>query len=252
MPTRGRSSSLHANHTTYQHRSGLAKVARVWPEGKRLRVFDAGCGDARLSQHLVKHGHAVSGIDASAAAVRIAKQRGVAATIGDVEGRWPARTSSQDVVLLLDVLEHTVDHAAVLAEAKRVLKADGDLIICYPNHFDLRQRLAMLAGRGIVHWDKRRQEPNAWEYGHLRFLRFGELRRLMESSGFSVEAIQFNFMGGGVLPRRVLPAFLRRWLTRRWPELLSGKFVVRAGVKQPGRRRVPLRMITLDKTPVGL
>lgn len=260
MPTRGRSSSLHAKNTTYQHRSGLVKVARVWPDGERLRVFDAGCGDARLSRHLVTAGHQVSGIDASAEAVKVAKKRGVAATAGDVEGRWPVRASSQDVVLLLDVLEHTIDHATVLSEAKRVLRsggrtsgrASGHLIICYPNHFDVRQRLAMLFGRGIVHWDRRREVPKAWEYGHLRFLRWQELRRLLEASGFTIEAVQFNFMGGGVLPRRALPPFARRWLTSRWPELLSGKFVVRAAVKRRGSRPATPQRIVLDKTAEGL
>lgn len=242
------SAARHRTEQTYQHRSTLAKIEHVFPAGAKLRIYDVGCGDGRLSRLLLDRGHVVAGLDANSEAVREAKRAGLAAEVGDAEGKWPVRTSSQDVVMLLDILEHTVEPADVLQEAKRVLKPDGSLVLTYLNHFDLRNRLAMLLGRGIVHWDHARYDLKPWSYTHYRYLKYYELRELLASVGFRVEVEQFNFMGGGIIPQQITPAGLRRALVNRWPELLSGKFIVRARLGTSGK----LQRVALDHTPPGM
>lgn len=242
------SGRLHAARAVWDHPSGFVKIAAVFPAGESLAVFDAGCGDGRLAAHLVRAGHAVAGIDAHPQAVAQARAAGVGAVLGDLESSWPADDGSADVVLLLDALEHVVDPGRALAEARRVLRPDGALIVAFPNHFDLRSRLEMLRGRGIVHWSHRRYGADAARYGHVRFLRRAELVALLAEAGFAVDAEQRNFMGGGVVPRRALPAFVRRALLRAFPDLFSGKFVLRA------RRNAcaASELVLLDRTPSGL
>lgn len=240
---------VHADDNLYDHASSLAKIERVFPPGKRLKVFDVGCGDGRLSRALVQRGHAVTGIDSNQAAVEAARQSGLEAQVADVEAAWPADSATQDVVLILDVLEHVVGQERVLAEAKRVLKPGGALIVAYPNEFDVRSRFELFLGRGIVHWDHRQYDAKPWSYGHVRFLRHRDLSELLERSGFGITKVQFNFMGGGLVPRRLLPPVFRRWLTRSWPELFSGKFVIRA---TPGSAQRNPEKIVLSKTPKGL
>lgn len=243
------SARLHRSTAVFHHDSSFEKIRAIFPPGTRLTIVDAGCGDARLSGSLVSAGHVVLGIDANTEAVAQARAVGVQAKVGELERTWSIPNASCDVVLLLDVLEHTVNHDAVLAEARRVLRSNGILILGYPNHFDLRQRLEMLFGRGIVHWSHRRYRAQAATYGHVRFLRLSELVDLLASSGFFLEMRQLNFMGGGVLPRRVLPAAVRRSLVARFPNLFSGKFILRARL-HPGNES--LHTVVLDHTPVGL
>lgn len=235
----------------WEHPSTLAKlVGLVDLDASPMRVLDAGCGDARLSRELVRLGHDVSGLDASAVAVSAARAAGIAAEVGDLEARWPFPDSSFDRVLLLDVLEHLADPAAALVEAKRVLASGGQAAVVFPNHWDLRQRLEMLLGRGIVHWSHRRySDASAARYAHLRFLRLSELERLAREAGFEVAGRRFNYMGGGILPRRLLPAPLRRALASRLPDLLSGKFglLLSAG-PVPGAPKT----LALPDTPEGL
>lgn len=243
------SAARHRHEKTYEHASTLAKIERLWPPGEKLRVFDVGCGDARLSRELLADGHVVSGIDANAAAVKEAKKAGIKASLGDAESRWPVRANSQDVVLLVDILEHTVDQEKVLGEARRVLKPGGSLIVTYLNHFHLRNRLEILFGKsGIVHWDHRQYDARAWSYTHYRYLTAHEFRSLLREQGFTPDIEQFNFMGAGVIPGNLLPASARRWLTGRYPALISGKFIVRARPEYPGRPR----RVVLDHTPRGL
>lgn len=230
----------------------MVKIAGVLPSGDNLRIFDGGCGDARLSAELVERGHQVSGLDANETGVREAKARGVKAVLGDLESAWPVQSKSQDLVLLLDVLEHTVRQTDVLKEARRVLDSDGSLIVTYLNHFDVRSRLMMLFGRkGIVHWDHFQYGSKAWSYTHYRYLTYREFNELLKEVGFEVEVKQLNFMGGGVVPRRLTPAFLRKWLAGTWPGLFSGKFIVRARAAEVHSGKTPDRVV-LAETPEGL
>ncbi len=244
------SARLHERTRTYGHDSGAVKVAALFPPGERLRILDVGCGDGRLSRVFLAGGHAVVGLDANPTALAAARAAGIEAVAGDAERPWPVDAASFDVVLLLDVLEHTVDHAAVLREARRALRTQGCLLLAYPNHFDLRNRLEMLAGRGIVHWSHRRYGALPWEYGHVRFLRRADLLRLIGDVGLHVSGEQRNFMGGGLVPRRLTPPAIRHLLVRRFPEAFSGKFVLRLvpHAVPPGERT----LVVLDATPLGL
>lgn len=243
------SATLHARIPAHEHASAPVKVAALFPPGVGLRILDVGCGDGRLSRVYLAEGHAVSGLDANAEAVAAACAAGIAAQIADIEAPWPVADASFDVVLLLDALEHTVDHAAVLREARRVLRPSGSLLLAYPNHFDVRNRVEMLAGRGMVHWSHRRYGVAPWEYGHVRFLRRIDLLGLLAHSGFAVTGEQRNFMGGGLVPRRLLPFFICRALLRRFPEAFSGKFVFRAAAFGSTST---LELVLLDRTPSGL
>jgi hypothetical protein len=146
-------------------------------------------------------------------------------------------------------LEHVNDHEAVLKEVRRLLKDHGQVIISYPNHFDLRNRFSMLFGGGIIHWAHRQYETSIpWSYGHLRFLLFKDLEKLLNFSGLYIKTAQFNFMSGGIIPRRLTPPWFRKFLLKTWPQLLTGKYVVLAD-KIPGSIN---KKIFLAATPKGM
>lgn len=250
------SGKRHASGALFDHPSSYEKIACVF---ERLpvslkQILDAGCGDGRLASYFVTKGFEVSGLDANEEAVNAARKTGIDAYVADLENEWPQMSDTFDVVLLLDVLEHVTDPSFVLNETRRVLREDGHVIVAFPNHFDIRQRFEMLIGNGIVHWShKKYKDAKAVSYGHVRFLRAQELLGLFREQGFAPLAVQYNFMGGGLVPRRLLPAFLRRFLLQTWPNLFSGKFVVLAKkTAHPDANYIVPEKILLAETPEGL
>jgi len=101
------------------------------------RVLDAGCGTAYGSAMLVAAGAAqVVGIDIDARTVANAEAKyGDVASfeIGDL-GSLPYDDASFDVVVCFETIEHLADPFAALDELRRVVGADGMLVISTPNN----------------------------------------------------------------------------------------------------------------------
>jgi len=100
---------------------------------KDARILDVGCAGGSLVKCLLERGfRGVSGVDASARAVRACRKRGLKPVfLMDGTGMsFPDR--SFDVVVASDVLEHIGDERAALSEWGRVLKPGGKLIIFVP------------------------------------------------------------------------------------------------------------------------
>lgn len=229
---------------THEYHTSWEKVRRLFPAGDGLRVLDIGCGDGRFVAHLGER-HSVAGIDIASRAISAARARGIDAIVGNIENGLPYQNTTFDVVLALDILEHThhVDH--LLDEMARVMKEEGYCIISVPNHFDVRTRLGVLFGKGIRRWSQMQYEKNAWSYSHIRFFTLADMWKMLEQHGFVIDMVQYNFMSQGLLPTRMIPRFIRSAMVRFLPTLWSGKFVLRG-------RRMPtasLRTIIFSETP---
>jgi 2-polyprenyl-3-methyl-5-hydroxy-6-metoxy-1,4-benzoquinol methylase len=90
-----------------------------------------------------------------------------------------------DVVTLWDVLEHTPDPRKEIAEAHRLLAADGLLVVNYP---DIGSWIARLMG-------------NSWVFlldVHLYYFTRSTIARLLEDSGFAVVTIRPHFQRLGL------------------------------------------------------
>lgn len=222
-------SDYHQQNLCFNHNSNLEKISRVFNFNcKSLKILDLGCGDGRLSGELVKKGHQVWGLDCSDEGLKIAESRKIKIIKADLEeDNWTIEKNSFDIVLLLDVLEHLYDQEKILKKVFNLLKPTGQLIVAYPNHFDLRNRLNILFGGGIVHWDHKRYDNTlAQQYGHIRFLRLKELVILLQRARFYLKSSQFNFMAGGIVPTSLTPRKIRVFLLKCLPNLFSGKFVL--------------------------
>lgn len=100
-------------------------------------VLDAACGTGYGAKRLMEHGAcSVSGFDLSAEAIEEARSLnnwpGVTFDVGDVD-HLPVPSSSIDLYLSFETIEHLADDDAYLSEARRVLKTDGCLICSTPN-----------------------------------------------------------------------------------------------------------------------
>jgi len=213
----------------------FVKIADVWRETKpKMRILDIGCGAGSVSGELVQRGHLVYGLDVMEEAIRRATQQDLIARVYDVNQRLPLKDGYFDCVLALDILEHLFDPLVALQEIRRVLAADGYAIISLPLHFDLRQRLRILAGKGIVLYEHLWYNPDnvAWSYFHIRFFTLREVEDFIATGGFRIEhrvydckfTKDMHWLGKLFLNRRVVAL-----LSSRFPSLFASgiKVVIR-------------------------
>ncbi|GAC1648227.1 MAG: hypothetical protein NVS4B8_21270 [Herpetosiphon sp.] len=107
---------------------------------------------------------------------------------GDVEhGPFPFPDGYFDCILTLDVLEHLVEPARVLAECRRVLKPTGTLVISIPNsqHYEVILRLIS----GELH----PQPFGILDYTHLHVYTRKTIVAMLIASGFTVKTYRRTF-----------------------------------------------------------
>lgn len=136
-------------------RAGLARADR--PVG---RVVDLAGGTGRAAR-AVTAGRDVSPVvvDASAAMLRRAADRGTPAVRGDA-GRLPLRDTSVDAIVVLDALHHLPDPGAALSEAGRALRPGGVVVVREFDPGTLRGR-ALAASERFVGFDSTFRGPDA-------------------------------------------------------------------------------------------
>ncbi len=91
-------------------------------------LVDLACGGGLLAPGVARLGYRHLGVDISARSLQVAAGRGVSAVRGDVT-RVPFADSVADVVVAGEILEHVTDPAAVIAEAARLLRPGGVLVV---------------------------------------------------------------------------------------------------------------------------
>ncbi len=122
-----------------ENESSLFNAYYERPEMLRLagdvsgrRILDAGCGSGPLSAALRARGAAVTGFDASAAMVDLARQRlgdDADLHVADLGAPLPFADAAFDDVVASLVLHYLEDWAGPLAELRRVLTPGGRLMV---------------------------------------------------------------------------------------------------------------------------
>lgn len=107
---------------------------------EKAKVLDVGCGSGGVLEAFAKRGASLLGLDASLQRLRDAHlylQRecpkspiDVIQAIGE---KISVKTSSIDIVVCNDVLEHVENQNAVIHEISRILKPGGWLYVQFPN-----------------------------------------------------------------------------------------------------------------------
>ena len=91
-------------------------------------LVDLGCGAGLLAPHVAGKGYRHVGVDVTASALAQARAHGVAPVRGNVT-QVPLRDGCADVVMAGEILEHVTDLPAAVAEACRLLRPGGLLVI---------------------------------------------------------------------------------------------------------------------------
>lgn len=211
--------------------SKIAALLPSLPEG--ARILDIGCGHGSVSEELVKRGYEVVGLEANDEALESLKKKGFIAVKGDM-GSSIDLPPHFDLVLLLDVLEHTFNPLSLLEEAVRLLKPNGQVIISVPLYFDLLDRLRILFTGSIVSYDNRcygdelYRRFRSYNYDHIRFFRPADIFELCKAAGLTLEETKYLPMGvyGWLAP--IVRLFANRYTVALRPQLLAHGMRLRA------------------------
>jgi ubiquinone/menaquinone biosynthesis C-methylase UbiE len=125
----------------------LVRLARRLQISSDQEVLDVACGVGDWLAVCAERGAKVSGIDISARAIEICRQRLTHGTfyVGPAE-ELPFADHSFDLVSCLGSLEHFLDQPRALREMVRVTKRDGQILLLVPNAGFLTYRLHLYRG----------------------------------------------------------------------------------------------------------
>lgn len=156
---------------------------------KSLFGLDAGCGPLTNESLYATFADKWIALDHSTESFKdLLPVTGIQPAIGDLS-RIPAGPGKFGIVLLLDVLEHVDDEAALLLELKRVIKEDGHILLSVPAFMAL--------------WSRHDEQA-----GHRKRYRAVELRRLCSDAGLEVLSV-YHFNTSMFLPIYVLRKILK-------------------------------------------
>jgi SAM-dependent methyltransferase len=142
------------------------------------RALDVGCGDGSFLEGLAQRGWEVFGTELSASIASTAKRRlGDRVLVEKMEtGAYPE--ASFDLITFWHVLEHVDSPRKALAEARRLIKANGTVLIAVPN---IRSLQAQLFKQDWLHLDVPRHR---WHFEPQT------LARLADRCEFEVERVR--------------------------------------------------------------
>ncbi len=164
-----------------------------------LRVADVGCGGGLLSEPMARLGATVVGVDAAAENVAVAAlhaERGGLEIDYRQAGAEDLAAAGErfDLVLAMEVVEHTPDPAAFVAACSALVEAGGAMALGTLNRTVKSFAFAILGAEYLLGWLPR--GSHRWE----NFVRPAELARYVRSAGLRLDDIQglgFDALGRG-------------------------------------------------------
>ena len=111
--------------------------------GKNKDILELGCGAGQSSEKILLMGHKYIGLDISEQLISCAKERcknyieskKAKFFIQTVDESLPIKSNSQDIVLIIGMLQYVDNLDFCFNEIKRILKKDGHILICQTNMY---------------------------------------------------------------------------------------------------------------------
>lgn len=153
-----------------------------------LSLLDVGCGGGLVCEPMARLGAAVTGIDAAARNIAVARLHAEQQDLNirylctSAEALAAEAAGGFDVVLNLEVVEHVADPAGFLATSARLLKPGGLMIVATLNRTAKALLLAKIGAEYVLRW----LPPGT--HDPRKFLRPDELTAHLRAAGMNVTA----------------------------------------------------------------
>ncbi len=149
-----------------------------------LRLLDIGCGGGLMAEPMARLGAAVTGIDASADSIPVARAHAAEQGLeiayrADTAEALAAEGARFDVVLAMEVIEHVADPAAFVASCRDLAAPEGLVIASTLNRTAKSFGLAILGAEWVLGWLPR--GTHEWN----RFVTPDEMAGYMDGAGLS-------------------------------------------------------------------
>lgn len=178
----------------FWHKYKFREIARRIP--KDSHVLDFGCGPGSFLHILKTERPDLTAVGVDIAGRQIAfAQENVATSdekfsfvqVEEEKVKLPFASGTFDVVTSIEVIEHVHPYLAmqILAEARRVLKSDGKIIVTTPNYRSLWP---------LIEYLLEKLSPVKYHDQHISKFTPNALVKVMESSGFEVKDLNSLFV----------------------------------------------------------
>ena len=122
-----------------------------------LTVLDVGCGGGLISEALAKEGAEVTGIDASAVSIEVARlhasQSGLTIRyLHQLSDQQIADGNQYDVVINAEVVEHVPDQPALIKQCAQLVNPKGTLVLATLNRTWLSWLIAILGAEYVMRY----------------------------------------------------------------------------------------------------
>ncbi|WP_119461300.1 bifunctional 2-polyprenyl-6-hydroxyphenol methylase/3-demethylubiquinol 3-O-methyltransferase UbiG [Rhodospirillaceae bacterium SYSU D60014] len=150
-----------------------------------LRLLDVGCGGGLLAEPMARLGAQVTGLDAAARNIAIARSHAAQSGL-DIDYRCDTvealatEGTRFDVVLNMEVVEHVADLRAFLSSCCELLKPNGVMIVATLNRTPKAFALAVVGAEYVLRWLPR--GTHDWR----KFVRPSELAAALRPSGVDI------------------------------------------------------------------
>lgn len=124
---------------------------------KGLSILDVGCGGGLISEALASKGAVVTGIDASAMSIEVARrhaqQSGLTVAYRHcLAGELLAQDERFDAVINAEVVEHVPDQSALISECSKLVKSSGTLVLATLNRTLKSWIIAILGAEYVMRY----------------------------------------------------------------------------------------------------
>lgn len=150
-------------------------------------ICDLGCGNGHISGRLAALGYEVTGVDASASGIRIARHAYPGTNFVEAPIDRDLNVGKFDLVISSDVIEHLYRPSDLLEAAVSQLNPYGQVLLGTPYHGYLKNLVLAATGRMDAHFSA------LHDGGHIKFYSVNTLAKLMRAHGF--EDLSFTFYG---------------------------------------------------------
>ena len=168
------------------------KLTRVFVElVKKLdgvrSICDLGCGNGHIAGRLAALGYEVTGVDASASGIQIARRAYPRVEFVEALIDRDVKLGQFDLVISSDVIEHLYRPSDLLEAALSSLKPGGQILLGTPYHGYLKNLVLAATGKMDAHFSA------LHDGGHIKFFSVSTLSKLMRGHGF--DDLSFTFYG---------------------------------------------------------